>query len=119
MHLAASAASQAAPGALGFLVVAGMGVALFLLFRSMTKHLRKVAVDPRQEPAAASSTPPGGKPVGSRPADGGPADGGPAGGGGPAAGGPGNGAAPGRVATGSSVTDGLANDSGTASGQSS
>jgi len=114
MHLAASAASQAAPGALGFLVVAGMGVALFLLFRSMTKHLRKVAVDPRQEPAAASSTPPGGKPVGSRPADGGPA-----GGGGPAAGGPGNGAAPGRVATGSSVTDGLANDSGTASGQSS
>lgn len=37
-----SAASQAAPGALGFLVVAGMGLILFFLFRSMTKHLRKV-----------------------------------------------------------------------------
>jgi hypothetical protein len=54
---AASAASQAAPGVLGFLVVAGMGVILFFLFRSMTKHLRKVAVDPRQAPIAASSAP--------------------------------------------------------------
>lgn len=81
MHLASSAASQAAPGVLGFLVVAGMGVALFFLFRSMTKHLRKVAVDPRQDPVAASS----------RPA---------------------NGVAPGRVATGGSVSDGLANGGG-------
>ncbi len=57
MHLAgSSAASQAGPGVLGFLVVAGMGVVLFFLFRSMTKHLRKVAVDPRQDPVAASST---------------------------------------------------------------
>lgn len=54
---AASAASQAAPGVLGFLVVAGMGIVLFFLFRSMTKHLRKVAVDPRQDPVATSSTP--------------------------------------------------------------
>jgi hypothetical protein len=37
-----SAASQAAPGVLGFLVVAGMGLILYFLFRSMTKHLRKV-----------------------------------------------------------------------------
>ena len=37
-----SAASSAAPGAIGFLVVAGMGLAIFFLFRSMTKHLRKV-----------------------------------------------------------------------------
>jgi hypothetical protein len=59
---AASAASQAAPGVLGFLVVAGMGVVLFFLFRSMTKHLRKVAVDPRQDPIAASSTPGGAAP---------------------------------------------------------
>ena len=95
MHTAASAASQAAPGVLGFLVVAGMGVAVFFLFRSMTKHLRMVAVDPRQEPAAPGSGPPGSGPPGSA---------------------PGNGAAPGRVATGSGVTDSLANDGDSASG---
>ena len=76
---AASAASQAAPGVLSFLVVAGMGIVLFFLFRSMTKHLRKVAVDPRQDPVAASNTP--GSGAGS----------------------------PGRVNTGGSVSDGLAN----------
>ena len=76
---AASAASQAAPGVLGFLVVAGMGIVLFFLFRSMTKHLRKVAVDPRQDPVAASGVPDSG------------------------------GVSPGRVATGGSVTDSLAN----------
>lgn len=96
MHFAASsAASQAAPGVLGFLVVAGMGVVLFFLFRSMTKHLRKVAVDPRQDPVAASSTPANGA------APGGAAPGG---------------AANGRVATGDSVSDGLANDGGSGSG---
>lgn len=35
-------ANNVAPGALGFLVIAAMGVALFLLLRSMTKHLRRV-----------------------------------------------------------------------------
>lgn len=30
------------PGTLGFLVVFGLGVILFFLFRSMSKHLRKV-----------------------------------------------------------------------------
>lgn len=79
MHLAAvSAASEAAPGVLGFLVVAGMGVILYFLFRSMTKHLKKIAVDPRQDVAAASGTRP-------------------------------DGVAPGRVATGSDVSDSLAN----------
>jgi len=34
-------------GVLGFLVVAGMGVALFFLLRSMNKHLRKVMREPR------------------------------------------------------------------------
>jgi hypothetical protein len=80
MHLATvSAASEAAPGVLGFLVVAGMGVVLYFLFRSMTKHLRKIAVDPRKDVAAASGTRP-------------------------------DGAAPGRVATGTNVSDSLAND---------
>jgi len=91
MHLvASSAASQAAPGVLGFLVFAGMGIVLFFLFRSMTKHLRKVAVDPRQDPVAASSTPANGTAPGR--------------------------AAPGRAATGDSVSDGLANDGGSGSG---
>ncbi len=41
--LAATAPSSSAePGTLGFLVVAGMAVVLVFLFRSMTKHLRKV-----------------------------------------------------------------------------
>jgi hypothetical protein len=61
MHLVTvSAASEAAPGVLGFIVVAGMGVVLYFLFRSMTKHLRKIAVDPRKDVAAASGTRPGG-----------------------------------------------------------
>jgi len=103
MHLAgASAASQAAPGVLGFLVVAGMGVALYFLFRSMTKHLRKVAVDPRQDHVAA------GGPAVSGPASGGPASGGPASGG-PASGGPAGSAATSGVATGDSASDRLAN----------
>ena len=45
--LASPAASQVVPGVLGFLVVAAMGLALFFLLRSMNKHLRKVARDPR------------------------------------------------------------------------
>lgn len=53
-----TAASSAAPGALGFLVVAGMGLAVFFLFRSMTKHLRKVRLAAENEapsPAKAGS----------------------------------------------------------------
>jgi hypothetical protein len=42
---AASTASQIEPGALGFLVVAGMGLALFFLFRSLNKQLHKITPD--------------------------------------------------------------------------
>jgi hypothetical protein len=41
----ASVASQVEPGVLGFLVVAGIGVALFFLLRSMNKQLHKVSAD--------------------------------------------------------------------------
>jgi hypothetical protein len=44
---ASAAASEAGPGILGFLVVAGMGVALYFLLRSMNKQLRKVIPAPR------------------------------------------------------------------------
>ena len=103
--MASSAASQAAPGVLGFLVVAGMGVALFFLFRSMTKHLRKVAVDPRQDPVAASSTPANGAAPGRAGSDRAASD---------RAGS--DRAGSGRVATGDSVSDGLANDGGSGAG---
>jgi hypothetical protein len=59
MVLAASAASEAAPGVLGFLVVAGMGLILYFLFRSMAKHLRNVSA-PRQGTVAASKVATGG-----------------------------------------------------------
>ena len=95
---AASAASQAAPGVLGFLVVAGMGLILFFLFRSMTKHLRKVAVDPRQDAVAASSAPASSAPASSAPASSA-----------PASSTRGNGIAHGRVTTGGSASDDLAN----------
>jgi len=54
-----SAASSAAPGALGFLVVAGMGLAVFFLFRSMTKHLRKVRLAAESEAAPPAKAGPG------------------------------------------------------------
>ena len=48
MTLASSpAASQVVPGILGFLVVAGMGILLFFLLRSMNKQLRKVVREPQ------------------------------------------------------------------------
>jgi hypothetical protein len=40
---AESTASQVYPGLIGFLVVAGMGLALFFLFRSLNKQLHKIA----------------------------------------------------------------------------
>jgi len=44
MHAVASSSPNvwAQPGTLGFLVVFGMGVVLFFVFRSMSRHLRKV-----------------------------------------------------------------------------
>ena len=50
---AESTASQVYPGLIGFLVVAGMGLALYFLFRSMNKQLHKIA------PGQPSSAPPG------------------------------------------------------------
>jgi hypothetical protein len=47
MILASPVASQVVPGVLGFLVVAGMGLLLYFLLRSMNKQLRKVVPDPR------------------------------------------------------------------------
>jgi hypothetical protein len=40
--LAASDASNVGPGLMGFLVVAMLGLVVFLLYRSMNKHLRRV-----------------------------------------------------------------------------
>ena len=55
--LAASANSFAEPGTLAFLVIFGMAIVLVFLFRSMTKHLRKVNAAARQnEKDAASPT---------------------------------------------------------------
>jgi hypothetical protein len=59
-----SAASQAAPGVLGFLVVAGMGIILFFVFKSMARHLRKVSV---------TTLPAGASPVGTGAVGAGPA----------------------------------------------
>jgi hypothetical protein len=82
MVLAISDASQAAPGVLGFLVVAGMGLILYFLFRSMAKHLRKVSA-PRPGTVEASSQSAGTVTASSR--------------------------AAGSVATGNSISDDLAN----------
>ena len=79
-----SAASSAAPGAVGFLVVAGLGLAVFFLFRSMTKHLRKVNLAAENEAAPPAKA-------------------------GPPAGPDGPGGAPGRVSTGAAATDAAAN----------
>ena len=49
---AASTASQIEPGALGFLIVAGMGLALFFLFRSLNNQLHKIPPDPRRRQGA-------------------------------------------------------------------
>ena len=48
-----SASNDVAPGVLGFLVVAAMGVALVFLLRSMNKQFRKItpAPDPPAGPA--------------------------------------------------------------------
>ena len=69
--LASPAASQVVPGVLGFLVVAGMGLALFFLLRSMNKHLRKVVREPRWREEADGQEPGGQEPGGQEPGDGG------------------------------------------------
>jgi hypothetical protein len=57
-------------GVLGFLVVAGMGVALFFLLRSMNKHLRRVAREPRWREEAGGQEPGGPEPGGPEPGGG-------------------------------------------------
>jgi hypothetical protein len=52
--MAASASGDAAPGTLAFLVIFGMAVVLFFLFRSMTKHLRKVNEAARRNETASA-----------------------------------------------------------------
>ena len=52
--LAAASSNNVAPGTLGFLVVFGMAVVLFFLFRSMSKHLRKVNAAARKDQAGGS-----------------------------------------------------------------
>ncbi len=54
MFLAANSTStlnDVEPGLLGFLVVAVIGVALFLLLRSMNKQFRKIGPRPEDDPA--------------------------------------------------------------------
>ena len=51
------AAGQVVTGVLGFLVVAGMGVVLFFLLRSMNKHLRKVMREPQWRDEAGGPEP--------------------------------------------------------------
>ena len=63
--LAASSSSTSVfdqPGTLGFLVVFGMAVVLYFVFRSMARHLRKVNEAARAEAAEAEKTGP--KPAG-------------------------------------------------------
>ena len=47
--LAASHGVMDQPGTVAFLVIFGMGVILFFVFRSMAKHLRKVQMAARAE----------------------------------------------------------------------
>jgi hypothetical protein len=42
------------PGTVAFLVIFGMGVILFFVFRSMAKHLRKIQMAARDEAEAAA-----------------------------------------------------------------
>ncbi|HEX9032005.1 MAG TPA: hypothetical protein VF834_09180 [Streptosporangiaceae bacterium] len=52
--LAASPSVFDQPGTVAFLVIFGMGVILFFVFRSMSKHLRKIAMAARAEEEAAA-----------------------------------------------------------------
>jgi len=52
--LAASQGLLDQPGTVAFLVIFGMGVILFFVFRSMAKHLRKINMAARAEAEAAA-----------------------------------------------------------------
>lgn len=63
IDLAAAAAKSSSawdqPGTLGFIVVFGMGLILFFVFRSLAKHLRKLNEAARLEALQAESAQPG------------------------------------------------------------
>lgn len=52
--------NQVTPGVLGFLVVAGMGLALFFLLRSMNRQFRKLPPPPEPDQADGASDGPAG-----------------------------------------------------------
>ena len=53
--------SNVEPGLLGFLVVAGIGVALVFLLRSMNKQFRKLPPPPEEEAGPETSSTPDAK----------------------------------------------------------
>ena len=52
-----SSLSNVEPGVLAFLIVAGIGVVLVFLLRSMNKQFRKITPDPSADPAFSASGP--------------------------------------------------------------
>ena len=53
--LAKVSSNDVTPGVLGFLVVAGMGVALYFLLKSMSKQLKKLPPPPDDDEEAAGT----------------------------------------------------------------
>jgi len=52
-----SSINDVEPGVLAFLIVAGIGVVLVFLLRSMNKQFRKITPDPSADPAAFAASP--------------------------------------------------------------
>ena len=63
MTVLAVAGGTDAPGTLSFLVIFGMAVILFFVFRSMSKHLRKVTGRPPRGHGRAAATAEDGSPA--------------------------------------------------------
>ena len=55
MYLATKQGLLDQPGTVAFLVIFGMGVILFFVFRSMARHLRKINMAARAEEEAAAA----------------------------------------------------------------
>ena len=55
--LAKASSDNVTPGVLGFLIVAGIGVALYFLLRSMNKQLKKIPPPPPEEEGDAPAKP--------------------------------------------------------------
>lgn len=67
---AAATSAWDEPGTIAFLVILGMSVIMYFVFRSLVRHLRKINEAARQEAAQAGQTPDGSVP--GDPADRGP-----------------------------------------------